>query len=171
MNDVFLTGNLGADPEFVNMSNGKQFSKFSLAVNRGYKDQNGNWQNKASWFNIICYLEYRQEKISTLRKGDPVMIHGRLEQDSFQGKDGRNHVAVKIVIDTIQKLERQPRTENQRPAPAPGYGQAQDYGQQGRQGGWNGTGPSYQPQAPAHPQGYGQQAPTGPQPDPRWSSR
>ena len=151
MNDVYLSGNLGADPEFPSMASGKKYSKFTLAVNRGYKDAQGNWQNKTSWFNISCFLEYRQEKISHLRKGDPVIIHGRIEQSTFQGNDGRSHSSISIIADSVEKLVREPHGQQQA-APA-SAGRPQGYGSQGMQpqqaqpsGGWNGTGPSAQPQ-------------------------
>ena len=188
-NLVFLTGNLGSDPEFVPSKDGKAFSKFPIAVNEGYRGKDGNWINKASWFNLICFAEYRQERISRLHKGDTVHIRGRLSQRQYQDKEGRSRFAIEVVVEEIEKIERDPSRQaaqqaaqsgfvqpqaqprgnpgyapSQPPAPAPqpapAYGVPQGYGAQGRippqapqAQGWNGTGPSYQPQPPQGPNG------------------
>ena len=175
-NSVFLTGNLGSDPEWVPSKDGKTFSKFPLAVNEGYRDKAGNWQSKASWFNLICFAEYRQERISRLRKGDTVHIRGRLQQRSYQDKDGKARYAIEVVVEDIEKIERDPTRQAAQQAAQAGFVQPQQpgdhapqqspvppYGAQGyapqpapQAQRWNGAGPSWQPQAqaPQPPQGW-----------------
>lgn len=172
-NYVSLTGNLGADPDWIQTKDGKCFSKLKLAVNQSYRDKNGNWQGKSSWFNLICFVEYRQERISMLHKGDMVHITGSLQQSYFDGKDGKKHESVQVVVDEIFKIEKMPKGQNAQQAAQSGFvPQTQQYNQQplqpqaapyqsqqpapyGQNTGvqqWNGHGPSMQPQAPVYNQ-------------------
>ena len=48
INNVTLTGNLGAEPEVVELSNGLKKAKFRVATNRYFKNKQGEWQNETS---------------------------------------------------------------------------------------------------------------------------
>ncbi|MDD6318540.1 MAG: single-stranded DNA-binding protein [Succinatimonas hippei] len=176
-NYVSLTGNLGGDPEWIQTKDGKCFSKLKLAVNQSHRDKQGNWTSKSSWFNLICFVEYRQERISLLHKGDMVHITGSLQQSYFDGKDGKKHESVQVVVDEIFKIEKLPSKQNAQNIAQSGFvPQTQQYNQQQaqpqgapyqpqqqasapygqntgvQQNQWNGRGPSMQPQAPVYNQ-------------------
>ncbi len=54
-NKVQLIGNLGNDPEIINLESGKTLAKFSIATNENYKNANGEKVTDTQWHNIIAW--------------------------------------------------------------------------------------------------------------------
>ena len=54
-NNVQLIGNLGQDPEIINLESGKKLAKFSIATNESYKDKNGEKVEQTYWHNIVAW--------------------------------------------------------------------------------------------------------------------
>lgn len=89
MNKVFLLGNLGLDPELKRFPSGDHYLKMSLATNEPYKDDAGNWQTRAEWHNIT-FVGERAEKLAVfLKKGDRIMVEGRVTTRTVEGDDGK----------------------------------------------------------------------------------
>lgn len=99
MNKIYLIGNIGQDPEIKNTNNGKSISRFSIAINDGYKDQAGQWVNKTSWFNVMSFKD-----LSKLSKGDKIFIEGSLNINEWQDKEGIKHKNIEINAQKVHKL-------------------------------------------------------------------
>lgn len=87
LNETFLVGHIGKDPEVKYTPNGKQYRKFSMAVSRG-RDDKGN-EYGTDWFNITVWGD--KPWIDEIQKGDLVMVIGRTE---INQKDERTFVNV-----------------------------------------------------------------------------
>lgn len=97
-NSVTLIGNLTRDPELRYTTGGRGVASFGLAVNRRYQ-QNGEWQEQTSFFNVVCWGELGENVAATLTKGARTIVTGRLEQRSWETQDGDKRSVVEVVAD------------------------------------------------------------------------
>ena len=95
-NKVQLIGNLGKDPEIRYTPEGKQLAKFSMAINRSYKNKEGETIDDTQWFNIEAWTGLAKIIEEYLKKGDRVYIEGRLKTESYD-IDGETKYFTKIV--------------------------------------------------------------------------
>ena len=58
-NKVQLIGNLGKDPEIINLESGKMLAKFSIATNESYKNANGEKVTDTQWHHVVDHLRHR----------------------------------------------------------------------------------------------------------------
>ena len=86
-NSVTLVGNLTKDPELRYTATGRGVASFGLAVNRRYQ-QNGEWQEQVSFFNVVAWGDLGENAAASLNKGNRVIVTGRLEQRSYDSKEG-----------------------------------------------------------------------------------
>jgi single-strand DNA-binding protein len=55
-NKVQLIGNLGNDPEIINLDGGKKLAKFSIATNESYKNAQGELVKETQWHHVVDHL-------------------------------------------------------------------------------------------------------------------
>jgi single-strand DNA-binding protein len=99
-NTVTIVGNLTRDPELRFTTGGKGIASFGLAVNRRYQ-QNGEWQEKVSFFNVSAWDQLGENAAASLTKGSRVIVTGRLEQREYETQQGEKRNVVEIVADEI----------------------------------------------------------------------
>ena len=99
-NTVTLVGNLTRDPELRFTTGGRGVASFGLAVNRRYQ-QNGEWQDQTSYFNIVAWGQMGENAAATLTKGMRVMVTGRLEQREYTTREGDKRSTIEINADEI----------------------------------------------------------------------
>ena len=115
-NSVTLVGNLTRDPELRYTTTGRAVASFGLAVNRRYQ-QNGEWQEQTSFFNITAWSDLGENIAASTNKGSRVIVTGRLQQREYQTKDGDNRTIVEVIADeagpslrfaqaTVERVER-----------------------------------------------------------------
>ncbi|TPW10595.1 MAG: ssb [Acidimicrobiaceae bacterium] len=97
-NTVTVVGNLTRDPELRFTTGGKGIASFGLAVNRRYQ-QNGEWQEKVSFFNISAWDQLGENAAASLTKGTRIIVTGRLEQREYETSAGDKRSVVEIVAD------------------------------------------------------------------------
>jgi single-strand DNA-binding protein len=101
-NNVTLVGNITRDPELRFTPAGQANATFGLAVNRRWQDRSsGEWQEKVSFFNVVCWREMAENAAASLGKGTRVLVTGRLEQRSYETQDGEKRNVVEIIADEI----------------------------------------------------------------------
>ncbi len=106
INQVALAGRLVQDPELRQTENGAQRLVARLAVNRSYRDRNGDWQEEASFFQIVFWHKEAELWANRLHKGSPVLATGRLRSHTWKGEDQQPHSLVEIQVRTLQILEK-----------------------------------------------------------------
>jgi len=99
-NSVTLVGNLTKDPELRYTPSGAGVASFGLAVNRRYQ-VNGEWQEQVSFFNIVAWTDLGENAAASLSKGMRVIVTGRLEQRSYETKEGEKRSVTEIRADEL----------------------------------------------------------------------
>ena len=99
-NSVTLVGNLTKDPELRYTPSGAGVASFGLAVNRRYQ-VNGEWQEQTSFFNIVAWAELGENAAASLSKGMRVIVTGRLEQRSYETKEGEKRSVTEIRAEEL----------------------------------------------------------------------
>lgn len=95
-----LVGTLGKDPELRYTTGGRGVASFSMAVNRSYK-KNDEWVQETSWFNVVAWGDLGEHVAESLVKGNRVIVFGRLEQRSYETRDGEKRYVVELIADAI----------------------------------------------------------------------
>lgn len=99
-NTVTLIGNLTMDPELRFTPSGIAMARIGLAVNRRYQ-KDGQWQEQTSFFYGTVWREQAEQVAESLQKGMRVIISGRLEQRTWEDKEGQRRETIEIQIDEI----------------------------------------------------------------------
>lgn len=96
---AIITGNLTRDPELRTTPNGASVCSFSVAVNRVYKDSNGEQKEDVSFIDCSAWGRLAEMINQYAKKGTGVLVSGRLDQRSFEGKDGVRRSRTEIVVE------------------------------------------------------------------------
>ena len=124
-NRVILAGNLTRDPELRFTNDGIPVCSFGLAVNR-VRSRN----EEVDFFDVSAWRELGETIANYKKKGDPILVEGRLQYRTWEGQDGSKRSKVDVVADNVQFLGGRADSENG--APSGGGGSA------GRRGGGRG---------------------------------
>lgn len=109
LNKVFLIGNLTRNPELRVTPKGTPICSFSLAVNRQFRDDDGNAREEVTYVDIEAWGKQAELCSKYLTKGNPCMAEGRLRLDSWEDKQsGAKRSKLKVVLDNVQFLSRAP---------------------------------------------------------------
>ncbi|HZU24779.1 MAG TPA: single-stranded DNA-binding protein [Bryobacteraceae bacterium] len=100
LNKVHLIGHLGRDAETRFTPSGAAFTRFSVATNRRWKDQQtGEWKEETDWVNVVLW---RSENLANyLTRGKQVYVEGRIQTRSYDDKDGKKVYATEVVADDV----------------------------------------------------------------------
>jgi single-strand DNA-binding protein len=100
-NRVVLAGNLTRDPELRFTNDGIPVCSFGLAVNRVRSRS-----EEVDFFNITAWRELGETIANYKKKGDPILLEGRLQYRTWEAQDGSKRSAVDVVADNVQFLGR-----------------------------------------------------------------
>ena len=129
LNKAMIIGNLGKDPEMRYTPSGQAVTQFTVAVNRSWKDPNGEWKEETEWFRIVVWGPPGERAAEHLRKGNKVYVEGRLQTRQWEDQSGQKRYTTELVANQVTNLERRTRDESEegaftpaarptRPAPA-----------------------------------------------------
>ena len=103
LNKAFIFGNLTRDPEQKSLPNGTAVTNFSLATNRVYKDAAGAKQEQVEYHNIVVFGRQAETSAQYLKKGQGVMIEGRITTRSWDDKTtGEKKYRTEIIAESVQ---------------------------------------------------------------------
>ena len=102
-NQVILMGNLTRDPELRTTPNGQNVCSFSLALNRSYKNSDGNWTEVTDYVDIVAWGPLGERVAQYLTKGRPALVNGRLQSRSWE-QDGQKRSKVEVVAQDVTFL-------------------------------------------------------------------
>ncbi|QLE00762.1 single-stranded DNA-binding protein [Galbibacter sp. BG1] len=103
-NSVKLLGNLGNDPEIINLESGKKLAKFSIATNESYKNQAGEIVKDTQWHNIVAWGKTAEIVEKYLSRGNEVAIEGKLTSRSYIDKEGIKRYITEISCNEVLML-------------------------------------------------------------------
>jgi single-strand DNA-binding protein len=111
LNKAMIIGNLGRDPEMRYTQGGQAVTQFTVAVNRNYKDANGEWKEETEWFRVVAWGPLAERSAEYLRKGRKVYVEGRLQTRNWEGQDGQKHYTTELIANTVTALDPRPRED------------------------------------------------------------
>ena len=103
-NKVQLIGNLGNDPEIINLESGKKLAKFSIATNESYKNAKGEKVTDTQWHNIVAWGKTADIIEKYVTKGKEVAIEGKLTSRSYETKEGEKRYVTEVVCNELLML-------------------------------------------------------------------
>ena len=104
LNQVTLMGNLTRDPELRQTPNGQSVTSFSLALNRAYKDQSGEWQEVTDYVDCVCWGSLAERVAQYMSKGRRCLVQGRLQSRSWE-QDGAKRSKVEVLANDVTFLD------------------------------------------------------------------
>jgi single-strand DNA-binding protein len=105
LNKVMLIGNLTRDPEVRMMTSGRPVCNFGLAMNRSYKDSEGNRKEEVTFVDIECFGPRAEAVARFFTKGRPIFVEGRLKLDQWESKEGEKRSALRVVLDNFEFVD------------------------------------------------------------------
>ncbi len=102
MNRATLLGHAGRDPEIRDLKRGGRAAVFTLATTEKWKDAEGRPAEATEWHRIVVYGPVVKAVESMLRKGDRVMVEGRIATRGFTDKEGNDRAVTEIVVSRRQ---------------------------------------------------------------------
>lgn len=115
VNKVILVGNLGKDPEVRHLEGGAVVASFPLATTESYKDKSGNKVDQTEWHNIVLWRAQAEFAEKFLKKGNTILVEGKLRTRSWEDKDKNRRYTTEIYGDSITILIGNKREENTLP--------------------------------------------------------
>ena len=103
-NKVQLIGNLGNDPEIINLESGKTLAKFTIATNESYKNNKGEKITDTQWHNIVAWGKTAEIIEKYVTKDKEVAIERKLTSRSYDDKDGNKRYITEVVCSELLML-------------------------------------------------------------------
>ena len=100
---VVLMGNLTRDPELRTTPSGQSVCSFSLALNRSYKNAEGDWQEATDYIDIVAWGALGERVAQYLSKGRAALVNGRLQSRSWE-QDGAKRSKVEVIAQDVTFL-------------------------------------------------------------------
>ncbi len=110
MNRVMLIGRLTAKPELRYTGSNIPYSRFSIAINRTFSNNQG--QRETDFINIVVWRKQAENVCNFLDKGSLVAVEGRLQTGNYDDKDGNKRYTMDVVGDNVQFLESKGQSQN-----------------------------------------------------------
>lgn len=105
MNKVLTIGRLVRDPETQETNSGIKYTRFTVAVDRQFADNQTDFIPVVAWRNQAEFVE------KYLTKGALVSIEGRFSSSSYQNSDGQNVTRYEVTADRVESLETKAQAE------------------------------------------------------------
>ncbi len=102
-NQVILMGNLTRDPELKAIPSGQSVCQFSLALNRSYKDSQGEWKEATDFIDVVAWGPLAERVAQYCQKGKQVLVNGRIQSRSWE-QDGQKRSKVEVLAQDVTFL-------------------------------------------------------------------
>lgn len=103
MNKTFFIGRLVKDPELKETESGKKVVNATIAVQRSYKNSNGEYDAD---FLDCTFWEHNAEYVSKMSSGNQLAVQGRTETKIYERSDGSKVKDYNVIVDEVQNLEK-----------------------------------------------------------------
>lgn len=118
MNKVFLIGRITADPELRYTTSNKAYSRLTLAVNRNYKNEDGD--TPADFISIVAWDKIAEVIEKYLKKGSKIAVSGKIQTGSYDKEDGSRGYLTDVIVSDLEFLDNKPKDSK----PAPEYAES-----------------------------------------------
>jgi single-strand DNA-binding protein len=113
LNKVTLAGRITRDIELRYLPSGMAVAAFGLAINRKWKNQQGEQQEEVTFVDLDAFGKPAEVMNQFLRKGSGIFIEGRLQLDQWTDKDGGKRSKMKVVVESFQFIDGKPADQVQ----------------------------------------------------------
>ncbi|MBL7560619.1 single-stranded DNA-binding protein [Olleya sp. YSTF-M6] len=103
-NKVQLIGNLGQDPEIINLESGKKLARFTLATNESYKNSKGEKITDTQWHQVVAWGKTADIIEKYVLKGKEIAVEGKLTTRTWEDKDGMKRYTTEVVCNELLML-------------------------------------------------------------------
>lgn len=103
INNVTLVGRITRDPELRYTPQNQAVATFSLAVNRQFKNANG--EREADFINCVIWRQQAENIVNWAKKGALIGITGRIQTRNYENQQGQRVYVTEVVADSFQMLE------------------------------------------------------------------
>ena len=118
-NKVIVAGNLTRDPELRYTPKGTAVARITLAVNRNYATETGEKKEEVSFVDVDIWGRQAEIISQYMKKGRPLLVEGRLKQDSWEDKTTKQKQSkLKVVLESFSFIDSN-RPEGGGPPEAP----------------------------------------------------
>ena len=126
MNKVMLIGRMTKDAELKRTQNGTEFCNFIIAVDRRFKDANG--QRQADFIACVAWKTTAQFIAKYFKKGNKIAVVGSIQTRKYEDQNGQTHLVTEVVVEEAEFVESKnsgngnttvPATQNQNQTAAP----------------------------------------------------
>lgn len=107
MNKVILVGRLTAKPELRYTPSNIAHSRFTIAVNRNYTNEDGT--RTADFINVLSWRKQAEAICKYFDKGSQIAIEGRLQSGSYDDKDGNKRYTLDVTLESFEFVESKKR--------------------------------------------------------------
>ena len=136
INNVVLVGRMTRDAELRYTPSNQAVATFTLAVNRTFKNQNG--EREADFINVVIWRQQAENLANWAKKGALIGVTGRIQTRNYENQQGQRVYVTEVVADSFQLLESRTAREGQ----GGGYAAGNSFG-------GNDFGSSYRQSSPA----------------------
>ena len=103
-NNVQLIGNLGNEPEIINLESGRKLAKFALATNDEYNNAQGQKVTDTQWHNVVAWGRTAEVIENYVNKGERIAVEGKLANRSYEDKEGTKRYITEIICSELLML-------------------------------------------------------------------
>ena len=115
-NKVVLIGNLTRDIELKTLPSGSKVGTFGLAVNRKYRKADGEEGEETTFVDIDAFGKSAETIEKYCKKGDPLMVEGRLRFRSWESENGDKRNKLSVILESFQFMPRSGTAETRQPS-------------------------------------------------------
>lgn len=108
MNKAIIMGRLTKDPDVKYTQTGKVVTQFTLAVDRPFKDANGN--KETDFIPVVVWGKAAELVGNSCQKGHRLLVDGRLQIRNYDAKDGTKRWVTEIIANSVEFVERKADT-------------------------------------------------------------
>lgn len=116
--NIQAIGNLGRDAEKAT-TNGKDYFRFSLAINESWKTATGEKKEITHWVDCVCWDERKLNLLPFLKKGAKIFVSGKPSVSAYTTQQGEIKGSQQIIVEKIELLIVPSTGTNQAPVPPP----------------------------------------------------
>lgn len=102
MNKVLLTGRITKDVELRQTQSGISNVSFSIAVDRGFKDANG--ERQADFINCVAWRQQAEFLANYVKKGYMLAVEGQIQTRNYQNNQGQTIYVTEVICDRVENL-------------------------------------------------------------------
>ena len=100
MNKIILVGRLTKDPEVRSTSAGFSTANFTVAVNRNFKNKDGNYD--ADFLPCVAFRNTADFVSKFFKKGNMISLEGRVQTRNYDAQDGTKRYVTEVVVENVE---------------------------------------------------------------------